>query len=223
MGAGARSQRRGVGAVQRRQRLSDWARANGRDPRSVWTMLKEGRLPAGLNPEKIGNRWYVDKQPESQRTRCVAYLRVREAGQCTDFERQKLRVLNHAQQRGVVVDEVVTEVGSALNGRRPKLLRILEKSETTHLLVENRARLARFGTEFVEALLFGRGGSLLVVDENEPAEELEKDMADAIEGFCKRLFGPGSARHRAAAALQGLHEDVPEPVNDIKTPGVRTY
>ena len=169
-------------------------------------MLKEGRLPPGLNPEKIGNRWYVDKEPAPPDRTCVAYLRVREAGQHADLARQKLRVLSYAQQMGIVVDDVVAEVGSALSGNRQRLLRTLMKSATTHVLVENRARLARFGTELVEALLIGRGGALIVVDETESDEDLECDMADAIERFCQRLYGDSSAKHRTQAAVRCVQE-----------------
>ena len=192
--------------MQTRQKLSEWARANGRDPRSAWTMLKEGRLPPGLNPRKIGNRWYVDKEPESPPRRCVAYLRVRGPGQRAEMERQKLRVLSYAQEQGVMIDEIVTEVGPALKGSRQELLQVLKDSATTHVLVEHRARLGRFGTEFVEALLCGRGGSLIVVDEKDPVEDLESDLVDAVESICAHLYGRESARNRAEAALQGVRE-----------------
>ena len=43
----------------RRIRLTDWGRQYGLDPQSTWRMLKEDRLPADLQVERIGRLWYV--------------------------------------------------------------------------------------------------------------------------------------------------------------------
>lgn len=63
------------------------------------------------------------------------------------------------------VDEVITEVGSGLNGRRRKLARLLADSSATSLEVEHRDRLARFGVEHLEAALSVPGRRVVVVDE----------------------------------------------------------
>jgi len=51
----------------------------------------------------------------------VAYCRVSSAGQKADLDRQVSRVVAGANRQGLAVAEVVTEVGSGLNGRRRKL------------------------------------------------------------------------------------------------------
>jgi predicted site-specific integrase-resolvase len=53
------------------------------------------------------------------------------------------------------VDRVVTEVGSALNRRRRRLLALLGDPEVTTIVVEHRDRFARFGAEYVEAAAVG--------------------------------------------------------------------
>jgi len=55
------------------------------------------------------------------------------------------------------VDRVVTEVGSALNGHRRKLLALLCDPDVTTVVVEHRDRFARFGAEYVEAAAVGVG------------------------------------------------------------------
>jgi len=50
--------------------------------------------------------------------RTVVYARVSSADQRTDLDRQVARVVSWATEHGYSVDQVVTEVGSALNGHR---------------------------------------------------------------------------------------------------------
>jgi predicted site-specific integrase-resolvase len=55
---------------------------------------------------------------------------------------------------------VVTEVGSALNGRRRKLLTLLRDPDVTTIVVEHAVRFARFGPEHVKAVLSGVGAQV---------------------------------------------------------------
>jgi putative resolvase len=52
-----------------------------------------------------------------------------------------------ATGQGLMAGEVVCEVGSGMNGSRPKLQRILSDPCVTVIVVEHRDRLARFGVE----------------------------------------------------------------------------
>jgi putative resolvase len=99
------------------------------------------------------------------------------------------------------VAEVVTEVGSAINGKRPKLMRLLADSQATTIVVEHRDRLGRFGVEHLEAALSAQGRELLVVDPGETADDLVGDTIDVLTGFCARLYGRRGARNRATRAV----------------------
>ncbi|MFF4734000.1 recombinase family protein [Streptomyces mirabilis] len=50
--------------------------------------------------------------------RVVAYCRVSSADQQADLDRQVARVVAGVNRQGLAVAEIVTEVGSGLNGRR---------------------------------------------------------------------------------------------------------
>ena len=65
-----------------------------------------------------------------------------------------------ATSRGLAVGRVVTEVGSALNGKRRKFLALLRDPSVTVIVVEHRDRFARFGAEYVEAALSAQGRRL---------------------------------------------------------------
>jgi putative resolvase len=106
-----------------------------------------------------------------------------------------------ATGQGVAVAEVVTEVGSGVNGKRPKLKRLLADPQATVILVEHRDRVARFGVEHLEAALSAQGRRLVVVDPGETGDDLVRDMIEVLTSFCARLYGPRGARNRAMRAV----------------------
>ena len=72
--------------------------------------------------------------------RTVAYCRVSSHDQRDDLERHAGRVGLWASEHGLSVDEVVTEVGSGLNAKRPRLARLLADASVTRIVVEHRDR-----------------------------------------------------------------------------------
>jgi putative resolvase len=85
-----------------------------------------------------------------------------------DLDRQVARLTEWATTNGHVVGEVVTGVGSGLNGKRPKLRRILSDPSASVVVVEHRDRLARFGVEQLEAALSAHGRKVVVADRVRP-------------------------------------------------------
>ncbi len=109
-----------------------------------------------------------------------------------------------AARNGLVVGRVVTEVGSALNGRRRKFLALLRDQTVTTIVVEHRDRFARFGAEYVEAALAAHGRRLLVVDPSEVDDDLVRDVTEILTSLCARLYGRRAAAHRVARAIATL-------------------
>jgi putative resolvase len=136
--------------------------------------------------------------------RVVAYCRVSSADQKTDLDRQVARVVTGATARGFVVAEVVTEIGSGLNGERRKLHRILSDPSARVIVVEHKDRLARFGIEHLQAVLAATGRELVILDPEESTDDLVKDMADVLTSMCARLYGQRAAKNRAARALAAV-------------------
>lgn len=133
--------------------------------------------------------------------RTVVYCRVSSADQKADLERQSGRVTTAATHRGLAVSQVVTEVGSGLNGRRPKLARLLRDASAAVIVVEHRDRLTRFGFEHLEAALAATGRRIVVVDDAEVEDDLVRDVTEVLTSLCARLYGRRSASRRAEAAL----------------------
>ena len=142
--------KQGMEETPRRIRLTQWAAHNGIPHRIARQMMASGTLPGDLDPIKIGRFWFV-RAPDEAPRETVLYARVSSRDQKSDLDRQKLRLLEHAQRERITVGDVVTEIGSGLNGARPKLVRMLERPRLVFVLIEHRERLARFGFEMVDA------------------------------------------------------------------------
>ena len=117
------------------------------------------------------------------------------------LDRQVARVTEWVTRQGLGVAEVVCEVGSGLNGKRPKLRRILSDPSATVIVMEHRDRLARFGVGHLGAVLAAQGRRVLVAGSGETADDLVRDMIEVLTLMCARLYGRRGARNRALRAV----------------------
>ena len=169
-------------------------------------MHRDGRLPPELQVEQLPNgRYYVVAPPQNE-GRCVVYARVSSGDQKEDLDRQVGRVVEWATQQGCRPDEVVKEIGSGLNGNRRRLRRLVADHTVGTIVVEHRERLSRFGFEYLEAALSGRGARILVMEDNELEDDLVRDVTEVMTSLCARLYGRRSARRRAERALAAAQE-----------------
>ena len=190
--------------VSRRISLTAWGRLYGFDKATTSRLHRTGKLPPELQIEQLPNgRYYVVVPPCNDR-RCVVYARVSSGDQKEDLDRQVGRVVEWATQQGHRPDEVVKEVGSGLNGDRRQLRRIVGDPTVAMIIVEHRERLCRFGFEYVEAALAGRGARIVVMDEEELEDDLARDGTEVMTSLCARLYGKGSARRRAERAMSAV-------------------
>jgi putative resolvase len=181
-------------------KLADWARQNGVHPKTALRWHREGKLP--VPARRVGPRTILVETTVQLSERVALYARVSSHDQRQDLERQLGRLVEWAAQRGLQVTQTVSEVGSGMNGSRPKLRRLLADSSVDCIVVEHRDRLARLGSEYVEAALLGAGRRLLVMDSRELEADLVGDMSEVLTSLCARLYGRRSARTRAARALR---------------------
>ena len=137
----------------------------------------------------------------------VVYARVSSHDQRHDLDRQVARLTEWATASGHAVGEVVTEVGSGLNGKRAKLRRVLSDPAAGVVIVEHRDRLARFGTEYLEAALAAQGRKIVVTDPGETSDDLVRDMIEVLTSLCARLYGRRGARNRAMRAVNAAKSE----------------
>ena len=183
--------------------LREWALSQGVHPQTAYKWFREGKLP--VPARKMGKLILVGDladRPAQHRGRTVVYARVSSADQKPDLDRQVARVISWGTEHGYEIGQVVTEVGSALNGKRRKFLSLLGDSSATVILVEHRDRFARFGAEYVSAALGAAGRQLVVVDDAEVDDDLVRDMTEILTSMCARLYGKRAAANRARRAVE---------------------
>ena len=100
-----------------------------------------------------------------------------------------------------------SDVGSGLNGHRPKLMKLLADRDVPVIVVEHRDRLTHFGSESIEATLAASGRKLVVVDTGEMTDDLVQDMIDMLTNFRARLYAWRSAKNRALKAVAATQEE----------------
>lgn len=181
--------------------LAEWAESQGIARVTAYRWFRAGKLP--VPARKVGGLILVDTPDAAagSTTETVVYARVSSADQKSDLDRQVARVTLWATGQGISVDRVVTEVGSALNGRRKKFLALLRDPSVGTIVVEHRDRFARFAVDYIEAALSAQGRTLLVVDDAEVDDDLVRDMTEILTSFCARLYGKRAAANRAARMM----------------------
>lgn len=189
-------------------KLSTWARENGLQYQTAWRMFRDGRLPVKATQLPTGTI-LVDVSRLAPVEKVAIYARVSGSDQRADLERQMGRLVVFASGKGLAVSAVVSEIGSGLNGTRPKLKALLADPSITTVVVEHRDRLARFGVEYIEAALQATGRRLVVVEDTEVSDDLVADMVDVMTSLCARLYGKRSAKRRAQAAVVAAEHAAP--------------
>lgn len=186
-------------------KLSEWAKKQGVSYRTAWRWFKEGLLP--VQAEQMATGTILIKEENSLPNQVVIYARVSSSDQKQDLDRQIARLVAFAHANKWVVVEAVTEIGSGLNGHRPKLMKLLTNPKVKIILVEHRDRLMRFGSEYVESALTSQGRQIVVADSNELKDDLVQDMIEVLTSFCARLYGRRSAKNKAKKALDAIRDE----------------
>jgi len=87
------------------------------------------------------------------------------------------------------VSKVATEIASGLNDQRPKLATLLADTSIGTIVVENRDRLTRFGSHYIETLLEAQGRHLEMIFSGDTGDELVDDFVAVITSMATRIYG----------------------------------
>lgn len=173
-------------------KLSTWAKNQGISYRTAWRWFKEGKLP--VESEQTSTGTILIKELPAEPLYVAIYARVSSGDQKLDLDRQLSRLVMFANSQKLKVSETVIEIGSALNGHRSKLKKLLLNPNVKVIIAEHNDRLMRFGIEFLESALAAQGRKLIVMDKNEVKDDLVQDMIEVLTSFCARLYGKRSAK-----------------------------
>ncbi|UBY93837.1 IS607 family transposase [Bifidobacterium pseudolongum] len=131
-------------------------------------------------------------EPETTRgKRTVIYTRVSSRGRRGDLDNQERFLRQWANARGLIVDEVWSDIGSGMNFKRKNFNRIMYSDDLEHVIIAHKDRLTRFGYDWFEHYLNRRGVTVTVVNNEQlsPQEELVQDLVSIIHVFSGRIHG----------------------------------
>ncbi len=182
-------------------KLSEWAKKQGISYRTALRWFHGGTLP--VEAEQVSTGTIIVKvETVLEDKKMALYACVSSSDQKPNLDSQVVRLTQFAVEKKLLIEEVITEIGSAMNGKRPKLLKLLRDQSVKIIVVEHRDRLIRFGFEYLEAALAAQGRSILVVDSSEVKDDLIRDMTEVLTSFCARLYGKRAAKHKAEKAIR---------------------
>ena len=159
------------------------------------------------------------KLPHS--VRCAIYARVSSSKQEADgnLERQKLRLIEYAKEKGYEIVQVFSEQASGINENRKQLKKLIflaVNQKIDVVLLEFKDRLARFGYEYLLDFFFSHNVSVEAIATKPPQDatsELMEDLLSIITCFAAKLYGKRSQQFKKKIE-QVIQEEPPNVGSD---------
>ncbi|RYZ90148.1 MAG: IS607 family transposase [Proteobacteria bacterium] len=135
----------------------------------------------------------------------IAYARVSSHEQKEDLFRQSEKLKKYCQVNFPSYD-CIEDLGSGLNYKKPglkKLLRLIFARRVTHLVLNHKDRLLRFGSELVFDLCKHFCVEVVILEDVQNSsfeEELTRDVLELMTVFSARFYGRRSHKNRIKAA-----------------------
>ncbi|KLI01354.1 DNA invertase [Sporolactobacillus inulinus CASD] len=175
----------------------DFAEMLGVSVKTLQRWDNEGKLIAKRNPKNrryYTHKQYVDYVGESNKGKVIIYARVSSAGQKDDLANQVEFLKQYANSKGIIVDDIFTDIGSGLNYNRKKWNKILQDAMLGNIsivIVAHKDRFIRFGYDWFQKFLESNGVKIIVVKNEKlsPQEELVQDLISIIHVFSCRIYG----------------------------------
>ena len=193
-------------------RLSEYAKKMGVTYKTAFRWWKAGKLDA----YQLDTGTVIVREPaQPQEALGIAlYARVSSETQTTDLTRQLERLREYALAKGYQVSKEVTEIASGLNDQRPKLMKLLLDASIGTIVVEHKARLTRFGFNYIDQLLQMQGRKLEVIFPIEIDNELRDDFVAVITSMCSRIYGRRNSKRRAEQVKKCIEQAMEKPDED---------
>jgi len=186
--------------------LKRYAIDHGIKYRAAWNRYKSGKIPGAFKDE-FGKILIKEDIPDRP-LKVACYARVSSSQNKDNLERQANRLIDYANASGFQVATLVKEVGSGLNDNRPKLAKLLDDIELTHIIVEHKDRLTRFGFNDIKNWMNSRQCALIIINEVETdKEDLMQDFVSLVTSFVARLYGLRRSKRKTEKLIEKLSNE----------------
>ena len=136
---------------------------------------------------------YTQERKTKKDIHVIGYARVSSEKQVDDLDRQ-IDNLNKYISNKYASFEIISDVGSGINYKKPGLLKLIDKinkKEVDLIIVLYKDRLLRFGFELIEYFAYINNVKIEVLDkiDKEEEQELVEDLVQIITMYACKLKG----------------------------------
>lgn len=187
-------------------KLSEYATSIGYKYQTVWKKYKAGMIPGAFRNE-CGRVFVKIDENIDLSGKVAIYARVSSSENRTNLEKQAQRLTQYAIMRGYNIVQTVTEIGTGINDKRPKLEKLLRSGGYSKIIVEHKDRLTRFGFNYLETLLSTKGIEIEVVNPSINDESnLMEDLVSIIYSFSARIYGLRRSTQKTEKIIEILNK-----------------
>lgn len=157
--------------------------------------VKEGRIIVSKTPS--GRYDYLDKvNIINNKRKNVIYSRVSSTTQKDNLHRQNERLQSFASANGYIIDEIYSEVASALDYERKKYRQLFKEvieNKIDTIFIEYKDRLLRIGFQDFENLCSMFNTKIIVVDntinnDKNKQDEITNDLISIVHDFSSKIY-----------------------------------
>ena len=169
---------------------------------------KQGTLKAYRTP--TNQRFYTEEQlnqvlgfsnefQEEKMGLRIGYCRVSTHNQKNSLENQEEYLRSYTNAKGVILDEVFTDIGSGMDynrGNFNKILELVEARRISEIYVTYKDRFVRFGFDWFNNFCEKHGTKIIILNQpsTSPEQELIEDLLNIVTVFSARSHGLSTYR-----------------------------
>ena len=184
----------------KRYKVGEFAKLLNVTVKTLQNWDKQGTLKAYRTP--TNQRFYTEEQlnqvlnfsNDNQGEKYglkIGYCRVSTPNQKNNLENQEEYLRNYTNAKGVILDEVLTDIGSGINDNRKnfnKILELVEAEEVSEIYVTYKDRFVRFGFEWFNNFCEKHGAKIIILNQpsTSPEQELAEDLLNIATVFSER-------------------------------------
>ena len=186
----------------KRYKVGEFAKLINVTVKTLQNWDKQGTLKAYRTP--TNQRFYTEEQlnqvlglsNEKQEEKSglkIGYCRVSTHNQKNSLQNQEEFLRNYTNAKGVILDDVLTDIGSGINYNRKnfnRILELVEAKEISEIYVTYKDRFVRFGFDWFNTFCEKHGAKIIILNQpsTSPEEELAEDLLNIVTVFSARSY-----------------------------------
>lgn len=184
----------------KRYKVGEFAKLLNVTVKTLQNWDKQGTLKAYRTP--TNQRFYTEEQlnqvlnlsnnnQNKKQGLKIGYCRVSTHNQKNNLENQEEYLRSYTNAKGVILDEVFTDIGSGINYSRKnfnKILELVEAGEISEIYVTYKDRFVRFGFDWFNNFCEKHGAKIIILNQpsTSPEQELAEDLLNIVTVFSAR-------------------------------------